>query len=322
MIKPVCFSNFITFKGNDDVKKADLNRDKTVSILGAARSSKELKPYEDFIYNVANDLAKKDYRILTGNCKYGIMGAAYRAAADVEKDKNHVIVMDPLYGDEDIKNCVIVDKAKSEGGRIIKFDNKSKVKLINPGGAATLKEFTSFLDRKYSRGEGLPSKLYLIGDKPYEGIREQLKTIEESGYLGQTKAEDLYTPVKNLDKDNLVNHILQNQNNIFAEKTDFISGNERINANMEKIGNNYYIFPGGIKTLKRAVSLITSAKYNKKNVKPEVFLVGKDFYSGLDKQYQSFYEMGLLGKSKPEDLYTLIDEKEIGFTTLTVPKNI
>ena len=322
MLKPFCFPNLITFKGNSDVKKADLNRNKTITILGSSRSTEALKPYETFIYDVSSELVRKGNTILTGNGKFGIMGAAYKAAKEIEKNRNQAIIMIPPYGDEDFENCVVIDKAKSEDERIIKFDYSSKIKLINPGGAATLKEFTSFIERKYSRGKNLPSKLYLIGDKPFIGMREQIKTLEDHGYLGQTKAEDLYSPVKSLDKVALVNDILRNQDNVFAEKIDLLNKNSEKNANITKHKNNYLIFPGGLKTLKRAVSLITAAQYTKNNEKPNIFLVGKDFYAGLDKQYHDCSNMGLLGKKKPEDLYTLIDKNEIGFTDLTVPKNI
>ena len=82
------------------------------------------------------------------------MGAAYNAAKTYSKkdeenkpSQNLAIVKTPLWGDEDIENCVVIDKADSEAQRIEKFSDLADKIVIFPGGAATLQEATTLISK-------------------------------------------------------------------------------------------------------------------------------------------------------------------------------
>jgi len=77
-----------------------------------------------------------------------------------------------------------------------------------------------------------------------------------------------------------------------------------------KTANSFVIFPGSATTISEATTLIQQNEYTKEKPK-KIILVGKDFFAGLNKQYQALAEAKLL-KHKPEELFKVVDtEKEI-----------
>ncbi len=83
---------------------------------------------------------------------------------------------------------------------------------------------------------------------------------------------------------------------------------ERIEKFAE-VANTMLIFPGSAATLQEAATLISKNYYGKEEDKKRIILVGKDFFKGLDMQYNSLFQAGLLD-CKPSELYTLIDSEE------------
>lgn len=69
------------------------------------------------------------------------------------------------------------------------------------------------------------------------------------------------------------------------------------------------IFPGSAATLQETTTLISNNYYGKPENRKKIILVGKDFFKGLDMQYNTLYQAGLI-KCKPDELYTLVDSEE------------
>lgn len=83
------------------------------------------------------------------------------------------------------------------------------------------------------------------------------------------------------------------------------SEGQRIEKFMQN-SNSFVIFPGGPGTLQEATTLISNNYYNKDNPK-QIYLVGKEYFEDLDKEYHKMYENGLI-KCHPSELYTITDD--------------
>ena len=153
--------NFSTQKFFDEVPglvdkyTSDESRKKTVTILGSATNSRALEEYMDMCAEVTEGLVKNGYNILSGCGSHGIMGTAYEAAkkhSAVDMNgrpvQNLTILVEPGWGDEDLKHCVPIGKAKSEAERIDKFFKTSDNFVVFPGGSTTMQEATSLLNFK------------------------------------------------------------------------------------------------------------------------------------------------------------------------------
>ena len=78
-----------------------------------------------------------------------------------------------------------------------------------------------------------------------------------------------------------------------------------------EVADTVIVFPGSVTTLQEAATLIQKNYYGKKEEQKKIILVGKEYFKGLNEQYQTLYKNGLI-TCKPEELYTLVDsEKEI-----------
>ncbi len=87
------------------------------------------------------------------------------------------------------------------------------------------------------------------------------------------------------------------------------SEEERINK-FTKTADTFVIFPGSATTIQEAVSLIQKNEYKSKDQPAKkIILVGKEFFSGLEKQYNKLYESKLL-RSDPENLFSIVDTEE------------
>jgi predicted Rossmann-fold nucleotide-binding protein len=73
--------------------------------------------------------------------------------------------------------------------------------------------------------------------------------------------------------------------------------------------DKFIIFPGSATTLQEATSLIAKNYYSPQENQKEVILVGKEFFSGLEKQYQQLYKSNLI-KTPPEKLFKIVDSLE------------
>ena len=78
-----------------------------------------------------------------------------------------------------------------------------------------------------------------------------------------------------------------------------------------EVADTMLVFPGSVTTLQEATTLIQKNYYGESKDKKKIILVGKEYFRGLDKQYHTLYNNGLIS-TKPEELYTIVDsENEI-----------
>jgi predicted Rossmann-fold nucleotide-binding protein len=83
---------------------------------------------------------------------------------------------------------------------------------------------------------------------------------------------------------------------------------ERV-AKFSKTSDTFLIFPGSAGSLQEASTLIAQNAYRGKAPLKRIVLVGRDFFSGLQRQYQRLYDDGLL-KERPEGLFRIADTAE------------
>lgn len=190
-IKLVMAVNFSTQKFFNEVPDlvdkytSNESRKKTVTILGSATNSKALEEYMDMCAEVTEGLVKNGYNILSGCGSHGIMGTAYEeakkhSAVDMNGRpiQNLTILVEPGWGDEDLKHCVPIGKAKSEAERIDKFFKTSDNFVIFPGGSTTLQEATSLINFKKHLEDSAPvKKIILVGKDFFDGLLKQYETI-------------------------------------------------------------------------------------------------------------------------------------------------
>lgn len=78
-----------------------------------------------------------------------------------------------------------------------------------------------------------------------------------------------------------------------------------------QVANKFIIFPGGPGTIQEVSTLISKNYYGNPEDRKQIILVGKDFYKGIQEQYQELYDAKLI-KCPPEELFTVVDtEKEV-----------
>jgi len=89
------------------------------------------------------------------------------------------------------------------------------------------------------------------------------------------------------------------------------SESDRIENGFLKTSNNFLVFPGGASSIQEAATIIAKNKYRPKGTEPlKIYLVGKDYYSGLVKQYDDMYKAGILG-AKPNELFEVIEPDQV-----------
>ena len=123
----------ISFKGDIPSKISaqyfmPQSRENTVGILGSSKSTKEIMEYMDACANITKGIVLSGKNILHGCGNSGIMGAAYDSGKKYStKDltgrpiQNLAIIAAPMWGDEDLDNCVPISTSISEADRIEKF---------------------------------------------------------------------------------------------------------------------------------------------------------------------------------------------------------
>ena len=86
------------------------------------------------------------------------------------------------------------------------------------------------------------------------------------------------------------------------------SESDRIDKFAE-VADTMLIFPGSVTTLQEAATLITKNYYGNIEERKKIILVGREFFSGLNNQYKTLYDNGLIN-CKPSELYTIVDTLE------------
>lgn len=158
-----------------------LDRKNSVVILGSSKTCMEIEPYMKDCADITKYLVQNGFYIIHGCGVNGIMGVTYKTAAQYSKKvdnkpvQNLSIIRTPLWGDEDLDNCVIIDKAKTEAERLHKFMHISDNFLIFPGGITTMQEVTTLIQE--NRHNGYNKKIVLFGEKFWSGLINQYEYI-------------------------------------------------------------------------------------------------------------------------------------------------
>ena len=139
--------------------------------------------------------------IVTGCGSMGIMGSAfYSAKENSKKDEkgkpiqNLAIVKEPLWGDEDLDNCILLTSANSEAERIEQFSEIADTIIIYAGSTTTLQEATTLITKNYYGKKEDKKKIILVGKDFFNGLIEQYNKLYETELI-KCKPSELFTVV-------------------------------------------------------------------------------------------------------------------------------
>ncbi len=198
-IDNVIAHRYINFKSN---KKEP----STVAILGSSRGNDSIMKYMNLSSDVAKSIVLSGHNVIHGCGQCGIMGAVYDSAAKYSKKdesgrpkQNLAIVKEPLWGDEDLENCVVVGKAKSEAQRIKMFSDKADSIVIFPGSAATIQEAATLISKNNYSPKEDRKKIILVGHDYFSGLIRQYQDIYKNGLLSD-KPQNLFSVVDSKDE--------------------------------------------------------------------------------------------------------------------------
>lgn len=172
---------------------------RTVTILGSSKTTPELGAHVQMAGEVAGTLVTRGYNVLTGCGNAGIMGAAYEGAAAAAarpeaRGENLAIVVEPAWGDENLRDARAIGKADSESARLEKFHQVSDHFLVFPGGPATLQEATALISKNHYRGSAPAKRIFLVGRAYFAGLLRQYEQMHAAGLL-KTPPERLFQVV-------------------------------------------------------------------------------------------------------------------------------
>lgn len=201
-------------------------KNKNVGILGSSKTTEEIKQYMDIASLAAKYAVLCGNKVVTGCGKNGIMGSAYRSAAKYSSKNslgkpvdNLVILKEPLKGDEDLNNCVVIGTTKSEPSRIDKFIATADAFFIFPGGPGTILEASSLISNNYYTNNH--KQVILVGREYFKNLDNLYKQMKDSGII-KCELDKLYTIIDSVDeiKENFFDKI-ENQDELF--KTDYLN---------------------------------------------------------------------------------------------------
>lgn len=188
-------------------------RKKAVVILGSSRTTEPLLEYMQLCSETTKELVKNGFNIVTGCGSNGIMGAAYNAAKENSainlKGKpiqNLAIIVNPLWGDENLKDCIIIGKASSEAERIIKFTKVADCFIFFPGGTTTLQEAATIIRYNVHNEENKFKKIILVGKEYFDGMKKQYETMAKMKFL--KKVPDYFFKILS-EKNEIINAIIK-----------------------------------------------------------------------------------------------------------------
>ena len=295
----------------DERYTAPESRSRTVTVLGSSRAADPIRRHMDLASRIAGELVRRGYNILTGCGNAGIMGAAYDAAAEASKEaarsgasagENLAIVVTPAWGDENLVDARAIGIADSEAARIEKFHKVSDTFLVFPGGASSLQEASTLIAKNERRGGAQPKRILLVGRDFFGGLEAQYARLYAEGRLA-AKPQELFRVVDSADEIITAVTAPAKAAKPARPSKDPAEGYTR------QAADAYLVYPGGPASLQEASTLIARNKYRGKNPPLRIYLIGRDFFSSLSRQYQRLYEAGLLG-SKPEALFSVVDSAD------------
>ncbi len=163
---------------------------KAVVILGSSKTTEPLMEYLDLCSQTTKALVQNGYNIVTGCGTKGIMGSAYYAAKENSvvdlKGKpiqNLAIIVNPLWGDENLEDCVVIGKASSEADRIMKFTKVADNFVIFPGGTTTMQEATTLIRHNFHSYESGLKKIILVGQDFFSGLKAQYDKMAKMQFI-------------------------------------------------------------------------------------------------------------------------------------------
>lgn len=169
-------------------------KEKSIVVLGSSKNSAQVDKYLQACSDITRHFIENDYNIISGAGSAGIMGEVNNTASKYsKKDKNHRsvqnlgILTDPLWGDENLENCLIIGKAKSEAERIEKFTKVSDRFLIFPGSAGTIQEASTLVSENVYGSQH--KKIALFGEDFWKNFADLYKNIFEFNILKKQLGE-------------------------------------------------------------------------------------------------------------------------------------
>lgn len=175
------------------------NKQKTVAILGSSGSTEPLEKYLKASSDITRYFVENGYNVVHGCGSHGIMGEVYNAAkeASIKSSEgkplqNLAIIVQPLWGDENLQDCIAIGKANSEAERIAKFTQVADSFVIFPGSATTLQEATTLIQNNRYPKSGEVKKIILFGSDFWEGLVNQYKKIFEMKLLKENPIGKLF----------------------------------------------------------------------------------------------------------------------------------
>ena len=196
----------VTFQANiprniPQIYKTKQSKQNTIAVLGSSKTADEILNYMDICSDSVKTFVLKGKNVVHGCCVNGIMGAAYNAGRDYSRknaagkpEQNLAIITEPLWGDEDLENCIAIGCANSEADRIEKFSQVADTMLIFPGSTGTMQEAATLISKNYYGKEEDKKRIVLVGKKFFKGLDEQYRTLYKAGLL-RCPPEELYTIV-------------------------------------------------------------------------------------------------------------------------------
>ena len=160
------------------------SRQNTVAILGSSKSTDAIDKYLRASSDITRHFIENGFNVVHGCGTKGIMGEVYDAAQKHSiKDslgkpiQNLAIVVEPLWGDENLSGCIPIGKANSEAERITKFAKVADSFVIFPGSAGSLQETTTLIQNNHYLKDGESKKVILFGADFWEGLVSQYKKL-------------------------------------------------------------------------------------------------------------------------------------------------
>ncbi len=175
------------------------SRQNTVAILGSSTSSETIERYLKASSDITRHFVENGYNVVHGCGTKGIMGEVYNCAQKYSVKntsgkpiQNLAIIVEPLWGDENLIDCIPIGKANSEAERITKFSKVADNFVIFPGSAGTLQEATTLIQNNHYLKEGDAKKVILFGAEFWEGLVSQYKKLFDLKLLKENPIGKLF----------------------------------------------------------------------------------------------------------------------------------
>ncbi|MCD7780031.1 MAG: LOG family protein [Candidatus Gastranaerophilales bacterium] len=184
------------------------SRKNTVGILGSSKSTDEITDYMTACADITKGIILSGKNIVHGCGNQGIMGTAYDAGKTYSKkdkdgkpEQNLAIIANPLWGDEDLDNCIPLTSTNSEAERIEKFAQVANSFVIFPGSSTTLQEAATLITKNYYGKSEDKKQIILVGKDFFKGLQEQYQKLYDCKLI-KCPPEELFTIVDNEEEIN------------------------------------------------------------------------------------------------------------------------